>query len=180
MGKISSEVDGDEESGLHRQPSSATAGSVPARPGAYRVESRAPNSQRRRGRARGREEEEGSGSHPNGAGTHGIMFEDGIVAEAECTDAAEATTVRAQQPHAATTSVQISLPASRVDEGQTQVVEALHTAVIEDDDGGVLGNITSPHQQHTDRIRKKDWIIVSCCVGVAVIVVGVTLGIRLS
>ena len=164
MGRINSEIDGgDEADPRRRQPPSATAGSVPARPGAYRIESRAPNRQRR-GRARDR-----SSGHPDDAGTQSNGFEDGHVVEAECTDASGA------QPHAdVTASAQISLPASRVDEGQTQVVESLHTVVVDDGDGNISDNNTS-RQQHADVIRKKDWIIVVSAVVVVVVVVTVTL-----
>ena len=165
MGRINSGIDGGEEADpRRRQPSSTTAGSVPARPGAYRVESRAPNRQRR-GRARDR-----SSGHPDDAGAQSNEFEDGHVVEAECTDASGA-----QQPHAdVTASAQISLPASRVDEGQTQVVEALHAVVVDDGDGNISANNTS-RQQHADVIRKKDWIIVVSAVVVVVVVVTVTL-----
>ena len=95
--------------------------------------------------------------------------------DAECTDAAQAIVVLAQsQPARAATSAQLSLPATRVEEGQTQVVEALDTAVIDD---GI--STRNPHKS-ADRIRKKDWIIVGLVIGVAVIVVAVVLGIRLS
>ena len=161
MGRSNSDIDGGEEADpRRRQPPSATAGSVPARPGAYRVESRAPNRQRR-GRARS--------GHPDDAGAQGNEFGDGHVVEAECTD------VSGAQPHAdVTASAQISLPASRVDEGQTQVVEALHTVVIDDGDGNISGNNRS-RQQHADGIRKKDVIIVVSAVVVVVVVVTVTL-----
>ena len=164
MGRINSEIDGGEEANpRRRQPPSATAGSVPARPGAYRIASRAPNRQRR-GRARDR-----SSGHPDDAGTQSNEFEDGHVVEAECTDASGA------QPLAdVTASAQISLPASRVDEGQTQVVESLHTVVVDDGDGNISDNNTS-RQQHADVIRKKDWIIVVSAVVVVVVVVTVTL-----
>ena len=157
MGRINSGVDGGEEADpRRRQPPSTTAGSVPARPGAYRVESRAPNRQRR-GRARDR-----SSGHPNDVGAQRNGFEDGNVVEAECaaTDAI--------------TPAQISLPASRVDEGQTQVVEALHAVVIDDSDGNISDNNTS-RQHHADRIRKKDWIIVVTAIVVTAVVVTVTL-----
>ena len=168
MGRINSGVDGGEETDpRRRQPPSATAGSVPARPGAYRVESRAPNRQRR-GRARS--------GHPDDVGAQGNGFGGGHVVEAECT----ATDASGAQPHAdVTASAQISLPASRVDEGQTQVVEALHTVVIEDGDGNISANNRSlqQQQQHTnrDRIRKRDWIIVVTAILVTLIVVIVTL-----
>ena len=55
------------------------------------------------------------------------------------------------------------------------MVEALDTAVIDDD--GI--STRNPHKS-ADRIRKKDWIIVGLVIGVAVIVVAVVLGIRLS
>ena len=94
--------------------------------------------------------------------------------EAECTDASGA------QPHAdVTASAQISLPASRVDEGQTQVVEALHAVVIDDGDDNISDNNRSRQQQlqhaNRDRIRKRDWIIVVTAILVTLIVVIVTL-----
>lgn len=82
--------------------------------------------------------------------------------EAECTAAVQA----------------VALTQSQSEEGQTQVVEALETAVIDDDANG-SGSATSPYNLN-DRIRKKDWIIVGLSIGVAVIVVAVVLGLRLS
>jgi len=148
----------DKETGRRRQPSSTTAGSIPARPGAYRVESRAPNRQRR-----GREDDApGTCSQLNDAGSRGSRQEDTLVVEAECTAAVQA----------------VALTQSQSEEGQTQVVEALETAVIDDDANG-SGSATSPYNLN-DRIRKKDWIIVGLSIGVAVIVVAVVLGFRLS
>ena len=174
MGRISPEASGDadEEAGiasLRRQPSSATAGSIPAQPGAYRVESRAPNRQRRR---RGRS---GEAASSNGQANDGGGPDD--VVEAECRDAVQAIVLAQSQQARTAPSAQLSLSAIRVEEGQTQVVEALDTAVI--DDGTSARNPTSSHKS-ADRIRKKDWIIVGLVIGVAVIVVAVVLGIRLS
>lgn len=174
MGRINPEASGDADEeadivSLRRQPSSATAGSIPAQPGAYRVESRAPNRQRRTRRRSG--EAASSRGQVNGGGGP-----DDVV-EAECRDAVQAIVLAQSQPARTATSAQISLSAIRVEEGQTQVVEALDTAVI--DNGTSARNPTSSHKS-ADRIRKKDWIIVGLVIGVAVIVVAVVLGIRLS
>ena len=178
MGRINSEAsasdDADEEAGigsLRRQPSSATAGSIPAQPGAYRVESRAPNRQRRGIERSGGEAPSHVQSSDNGRS--GGDSDDDVV-DAECTDAAQAIVLAQSQLARAATSAQLSLPAIRVEEGQTQVVEALDAAVIDD---GI--STRNPHKS-ADRIRKKDWIIVGLVIGVAVIVVAVVLGIRLS
>ena len=174
MGRINLEASGDadEEAGIvslrHQQPSSATAGSIPAQPGAYRVESRAPNRQRR---TRGRS---GEGASSNDQANDGGGPDD--VVEAECGDAVQAIVLAQSQSAHTATPAQLSLPAIRVEQGQTQVVEALDTAVI--DDGTSARNPASSHKS-ADRIRKKDWIIVGLVIGVAVIVVAVVLAIRL-
>ena len=180
MGRINSSKasgDDDEEVGsLRRQPSSATAGSIPAQPGAYRVESRAPNRQRR---TRGRSGEGGAqgGIQSNEIGRRESSPEDVHAVEADCTDAVQAVALAQSQSARTTTSAQLSLAATRVEEGQTQVVEALDAAVIDD---GLSGSNPSSSHKSADRIRKKDWIIVGLVIGVAVIVVAVVLGIRLS
>ena len=180
MGRInSSKASGDDEEeigSLRRQPSSASVGSIPAQPGAYRVESRAPNRQRRT-RERSGEGDEPVGIQSNEIGVCESSPDDMRVMEADCTNAVEALVNAQSQAARTTTSAQLSLAATRVEEGQTQVVEALDAAVV--DDGSSGSNPSSSHKS-ADRIRKKDWIIVGLVIGVAVIVVAVVLGIRLS
>lgn len=174
MGRINSEANSDDEEAgsLRRQPSSATAGSIPAQPGAYRVESRAPNRQRR---GRGVGEDAPNGTQTNDSGRSGVSPDNMV--QAECTDAVQAIALAQSQPARTATSAQLSLAATRVEESHTQVVEALETAVIDDEPSD--NNPSSSHKS-ADRIRKKDWIIVGLVIGVAVIVVAVVLGIRLS
>ena len=180
MGRINSSKasgDDDEEVGsLRRQPSSATAGSIPAQPGAYRVESRAPNRQRRT-RERSGEGDAQGGIQSNDIGRRESSPDDRHVVEADCTDAVQAVALAQSQSARTTTSAQLSLAATRVEEGQTQVVDALDATVIDD---GLSGSNPSSSHKSADRIRKKDWIIVGLVIGVAVIVVAVVLGIRLS
>ena len=175
MGRINSEANSDDEEAgsLRRQPSSATAGSIPAQPGAYRVESRAPNRQRR-GRG-GVGEDVPNSTQANDSGRSGVSPDNMV--QAECTDAVQAIALAQSQPARTAMSAQLSLAATRVEERHTQVVEALETAVIDDEPSD--NNPSSSHKS-ADRIRKKDWIIVGLVIGVAVIVVAVVLGIRLS